>query len=351
MRALVVRKLGNPVPSSTEKVPYQVVEDHPTQQVLPANAVRIKVAAAGLNFADALQVQGLYQVKPPLPFIPGAEVSGEVLEAGRDVRTLSVGEQVCAVTQNGGFASEIVVRESAVVKLPPHSDVAAAAGLPVAFGTAHLALKERANLKAGQTVLILGAGGGVGIAAVQIAKILGAKVIAVARGAKKAEVLYQLGADVVIDTSGPGIVERSSTEYNAPKGLSNLLVSAAGVDVVFDTVGGTAFAESLKVVKWGAHILIIGFASGSIPKIAANIALVKNLTVHGIFWGSHQMYEPRIFRRTLEESVQWLGQGKLQVPVSHRFPLEQASQAFSALLTRESVGKVLLLPNAPASKL
>lgn len=368
MKALVVRQLGNPVPSPTEKRPYAVSADHPTPQYLAPNAVRIKVAASGLNFADALQVMGQYQVKPKLPFIPGSEVSGKVIEIGRDVRTLAVGDSVCAVTQGGGFAGEVVIKQGGVVKLPDHVDLIAAAGLPVIFGTAHLAIKERAQVKAGQTVLILGAAGGVGVAAVQICKVLGAKVVAVARGESKAKLLTELGADAVIDTSAnhqgggaaPGRQPAPEDEgYGALGGpgaqnqgpaLRDLIKKAApdGVDVIFDPVGGTPFAEALKTLKWGGQIAIIGFASGTIPKIAANIALVKNWTIHGIFWGAHQQAQPRVFRRTLEESVQWLSEGKVRVPVSHKFPLEQASDAFKALLSRQVIGKILLVPDSGA---
>ncbi|KAK9809173.1 hypothetical protein WJX72_010753 [[Myrmecia] bisecta] len=357
MRALLCKQLGNPLTKEAEKKPLKVVDDHPSP-ALPANGVRILVTAAGFNFADVLQVQGQYQERPKLPFIPGSEVSGRVMEVGRDVRTVKVGDMVCGVTNGGAFAEECVIRESSVWVLPAGVDVLAAAGLPVAFGTAHVALEERAQVKPGQTVLILGAAGGVGIAAVQIAKLLGAKVVAVVRGQHKAEVVRQLGADKVVDTSQapqPPVASPSGrhTQAQPPPPLRALIKAAApqGVDVVVDMVGGAPFAEALKTVRWGAQILLIGFASGSIPKIAANVALVKNLTFHGIFWGSYTLHRPRVLRQSLEQLVQWLAEGRIVVPISHKVPLDRAPDAFKAMMSREVVGKVLLLPGLPQARL
>ncbi|KAK9915971.1 hypothetical protein WJX75_006753 [Coccomyxa subellipsoidea] len=341
MRALVCSKLGDPLATEIGKNPLDIVQNHPKPELRDRD-VRIQIVAASLNFADALQVQGQYQDKPPLPFIPGSEVSGIVTEVGSKVRSVKSGQQVCAVTRGGAFAEEVVVPEGAVLKLPQGVDLVTAAGLPVAFGTSHVALKERANLQPGQTVLVLGAAGGVGIAAVQISKAMGAKVVAVCRGSSKAEALKRLGADAVIDTSQhPDTPLRALIKKEAPK----------GIDVVYDPVGGSAFQEALKVAKWGAQILIIGFASGTIPKVAANIALVKNLTLHGVFWGSYMQHKPSVLQKSLQELVSWWAEGKISIPVSHRFPLEQFKEAFKTLMHREAVGKVLLLLGSSTSRL
>ncbi|KAK9818978.1 hypothetical protein WJX81_001512 [Elliptochloris bilobata] len=310
MKALICKQLGHPL-ATDDKKPLKLVQNHPQPSPsLPANGVRIRVTAAALNFSDALQIQGLYQDRPKLPFVPGSEVSGVVIEVGRDVRTVQVGDAVCAVMRGGGFAEEVVVRDGAALKLPAGTDVAAAAGLPLAFGTSHVALAERANLQPGQTVLVLGAAGGVGIAAVQIAKVMGARVVAVCRGSAKAAALRALGADAVVDTAAAG--------KDVP--LRQLIKAAApqGIDVVYDPVGGVAFMESLKTINWGAQILIIGFASGTIPKISSNIALVKNATLHGVFWGSYMQHRPRVLRQSLEQLLAWLGEGRISIPIFHR---------------------------------
>lgn len=334
-KALVCERLGDPTeglghPHSALKLTLM-----PAPPLVHPNAVRIRVAAAALNFADALTLQGKYQEKPKLPFVPGSECSGTVVEVGRDVRTLKVGDKVCAVTQGGAFAEEVIARENLVVKLSPTADVEAAAGLPVAYGTAWLALRERANLRPGQTILVLGAAGGVGLAAVQLAKCMGARVIAVARGASKMDALREAGADECIDLM-----------VHKPEQLKGLLHYSApqGVDCVFDPVGGPLLLEALKCVRWGAHILIIGFASGQIPKIPANIALVKNLTVHGIYWGSYQFKDARTFRKSLDEIARLYDSGAIAVSVSHRFSLAQAPEAFSIMMNRQVIGKIVLLP-------
>lgn len=333
--ALRCERLGDPQEALGRPHSALTLAALPATPLTHPNGVRIRVAAAALNFADALQLQGRYQEKPNLPFTPGSECSGTVVEVGRDVRTVKVGDKVCAVTQGGSFAEEVVARENAVVRLSPSADLEAAAGLPVAYGTAWLALRERANLRPGQTVLVLGAAGGVGLAAVQLAKATGARVIAVARGASKMEVLREAGADECVDMAN-----------HKPEQLKGLLRYSAsqGVDVVFDPVGGQLLTEALKCVRWGAQILIIGFASGQIPKIAANIALVKNLTVHGIYWGSYQQRNPRVFRQSLDEVARLFDSGAIRVNISHRLSLAQAPEAFSILMNRQVIGKIVLLP-------
>lgn len=285
--------------------------------------------------------QGLYQEKPKLPFIPGSECSGVISEVGRDVRGLRPGDSVCAVTQSGAFAEEVTAPAMCTIRLPSSCDTESAAGLPVAFGTAWMALHDRARVQRGQSVLVLGAAGGVGLAAVQLSKVLGARVIAIARGASKVEALKAAGADVTIDM-----------QRHKPEDLKGLVKAAEpqGVHVLFDPVGGTLAAESLKCMRWGGHVVIIGFASGKIPVIPANLCLVKNLTVDGVYWGSNMVHRPKQFRESLDAIGKLFADGDITVNVSHRYSLEQASEAFSVLLNRGVVGKILLLP-APRSML
>ncbi|CAI7887938.1 unnamed protein product [Closterium sp. NIES-54] len=254
--------------------------------------------------------------------------------------------------------------------VPPAVPFPAAAALPVAFGTAHLALTQRAHVGRGQVVLVLGAGGGVGVAAVQICKLLGATVIAVARGAEKASLLASLGADLVIDTA-------QHTQPNAIRDQTNQFLKqqsqqrsaggpggrpgggaggkggrggrgGGGVDVLFDTVGGEQFKQGLRVMRWGGHVLVIGFASGTIPSIPANIALVKNLTIHGVYWGSYMQHDPAVLRASMHQLLAWLASGTISVHVSHSFTFNQVHQAIFTLLNRKAVGKVVLLPPSAA---
>jgi sacsin len=270
-----------------------------------------------------------------LPFVPGNECSGVVIEVGRDVLSLKIGDRVCAVVQNGAFAEEVVAQALATVKLPASCDVEAAAGLPVAFGTAWMALKDRANVQPGQTVLILGAAGGVGFAAVQLSKALGAVVVAVAQGSAKMEALRAAGADECIDMQG-----------RKPEDLRMLIKRAVphGVDVLFDPVGGALFSEAFKTIKWGGHIVVVGFASGKVPSLPGNLLLVKNLTVSGLYWGKTLTMNPAAFRRSLEEIARLYANSDIAVHVSHTYSLEQAAEAFGVLMNRRVIGKLLLCP-------
>ncbi|KAL6780880.1 hypothetical protein ACKKBG_A08850 [Auxenochlorella protothecoides x Auxenochlorella symbiontica] len=339
MRAVVCTRLGDASkPFGSPDAPLALVDDQPRQQ-LPSKGVRIRVSAGALNFADALMVKGTYQEKPPLPFIPGSECSGTVIEVGSGVRSVAVGDKVCALTPSQALCEEAVADEASVVRLDPSTSEARleeAAGLPVTYGTAYLALVDRARLAPGQTLLVLGAGGGVGLAAVQLGRALGARVVAVARGPEKGVVLRAAGADAVIDSAAAGKL-RDAIKAAAPR----------GVDVVLDPVGGDHFFEAFKCVAWGAHMLVIGFAGG-VPKIPANIALVKNTTIHGIYWGSYQRKQPAVFRRSLDECAALFSQGKVSVHASHRFPLEQAPEAFAVLMNRGVIGKLLVLPRKQA---
>uniref|UniRef100_A0A7S0S512 Enoyl reductase (ER) domain-containing protein n=1 Tax=Chlamydomonas leiostraca TaxID=1034604 RepID=A0A7S0S512_9CHLO len=339
-RALVCDKTGDPTLPVGSGV-LRVANDYQCPTLKPGH-VRVAVTAASVNYADPLRVKGEYQVKMPLPFVPGSEASGTVVECGKGVTRLSPGDKVVLFQQGGAFAEETVVHEAAVWKVPDGVDLAVAAAVPVTYGTADLALRHRANTQPGQTVLVLGAGGGVGVAAVQIAKVIGAKVIAVTQGAQKCDFLRQQGADAVIDTSTMSKEQplHKLIKAHAPK----------GVHVVIDPVGGVFFSEALKSVAWGAHIAVIGFAAGGIPKIPANILLVKNTTVHGLFWGSYMQHDPKILRSSMDDIMAWFAKGQLQPHVSHSFSLEEAPQAFKTMLERKMMGKILITPG-PRSKM
>ncbi|KAG2434122.1 hypothetical protein HXX76_007849 [Chlamydomonas incerta] len=310
---------------------------------LPDGHVRVQVAAASLNFPDALQIKGEYQDKPKLPFVPGSEVSGVVTEVASGVKSLRVGDKVCAVRQTGAFAEQAVVPAPAAWKVPEGLALEDAAAIPIVYGTADVSLRHRAQLKPGQTVLVLGAAGGVGVAALQLAKLAGAKVVAVAGGAAKADFLRAQGADAVVDSEAAAAAKtplHKAIKQAAPK----------GVDVVFDPVGGAQLFEALKCVAWGAQYLVIGFASGDIPKVPANLLLVKNTTMHGVFWGSYMMHQPRVLADSMRQVLEWFAQGKLRVEVFARFPLERVTEAFQVILDRRVRGKVLLTM-APQARL
>ncbi|GJP45293.1 hypothetical protein CLOM_g4697 [Closterium sp. NIES-68] len=353
MDAVVCRRVGSLKPSAppSEKDALLAFERNFVVPSLPrapsskrASSLLIRVAAASLNFADALQIMGQYQERPPVPFVPGAEVAGVVEEVGEG-EGFKRGDRVCAVVGGGGFADLVVTNEGSCFKLPPSVPFPAAAALPVAFGTAHVALAHRACVGRGHVVLVLGAGGGVGVAAVQICKLLGATVIAVARGAEKARLLSSLGADLIIDTAQhtqKDAIREQTRQFLKDRGLPG------GVDVLFDAVGGEQFKQGLRVMRWGGHVLIIGFASGAIPSIPANIALVKNLTIHGIYWGSYMQHDPSVLRSSMRQLLSWLAEGAISVHVSHTFGFDQVHQAILTLLKRKAVGKVVLLPPSTA---
>lgn len=344
MRAVVCRKLGDPTLPMSETSPLYVDEAHPKPSVSSPASVVVRVVASSVNFATGLQVEGKYQEKPPLPYVPGEDFSGRVVAVGDKVARVKVGDAVCGVATGGAFAEELVVDESSVYKVPEGCDLLQAGGLPIAFGTSHVALVHRANLQPGQVLLVLGAGGGVGASAVQIGKLLGAVVIGVARGQEKAELLRTLGADLVVDPSDGGLINSVKAFLKSRK--------LRGVDVLYDPVGGKLFKDSMKLLAWGAQILVIGFASGDIPTIPANILLVKNLTAHGLYWGSYKTFNPKVMQDSMQELLEMLTNGSLRVHISHKFSLHEANRAFAMVRQREVRGKVIILPSeSPKSKL
>jgi NADPH2:quinone reductase len=306
------------------------VEDVPAPQLTDGN-VRIAVRAAGVNFADTLIIAGKYQIKPPPPFSPGFEIAGEVLECGPGVSRVKPGDRVMAVIEYGGFAEQVVAPETEVHVLPDTVTDQVGAGFPVAYGTSHLGLKHRARLRAGETLLVHGAAGGVGLTAVEIGKRLGAVVIATAGGAEKLQIAAEAGADHVIDS-------RTGDVRESVKALTD----GCGADVVYDPVGGSLFDASLRCTAPGGRILLVGFASGEIPQIPANILMVKNIDAIGFYWGAHRIFAPDVMASSFEELLAWLGEGSLQPHVSGTYSLTEAAKALQDLRARRTTGKVVL---------
>ncbi|XP_030932062.1 quinone oxidoreductase-like protein 2 homolog [Quercus lobata] len=338
MEALVVRKLGDPTTKDWESSPIVLSKEEAIPAFESPTAVRVRVKATSLNYANYLQIQGMYQEKPPLPFIPGSDYSGVVDAVGPKVSQFKVGDPVCSFAALGSYAQFIVTEESQLFRVPDGCDLVGAGALPVAFGTSHVALVHRAQLSSGQVLLVLGAAGGVGLAALQIGKVCGAIVIAVARGTEKVRFLKSLGvADHVVDLSSQNVtVTQSVKDFLKSRNLK-------GVDVLYDPVGGKLAKETMRLLNWGAHILVIGFASGEVPVIPANIALVKNWTVHGLYWGSYKIHRPRVLEDSVRELLSWMARGLITIHISHTYNLSEANLAFSAIKDRKVVGKVMLV--------
>jgi NADPH2:quinone reductase len=293
--------------------------------------VLVKVAAAGLNFADLLIIKGEYQEKPELPFAPGLEIAGRIERVGSDVDGVAPGQRVMATVAYGGFAEFAIARASDVVALPDGVDDVTAAGFAVAYGTAYGSLQWATRLEAGETLLVHGAAGGVGLATVECGKALGAEVIATARGKERLEVASAHGADHVIDTSSEDIRERVKA-----------LTSGRGADVVFDPIGGDVFEASLRSLAWSGRLLIIGFAGGRVQQIPANILLVKNVSAIGFYWGSYRKHDPRRVQAGFETLLDWASDGRIAPHVSMTFELGQFREALETLRARKSTGKIVL---------
>lgn len=293
--------------------------------------VAIAVRAAGVNFADTLMIAGKYQEKPPFPFTPGLEGAGRVLAVGTGVEGLAVGDRVMALCDHGAFAEEMIARASDIFPVPATMDWTLAAGFPITYGTAHGALTWHAGLRAGQTLVVHGAGGGVGLAAVEVGKALGARVIASAGGASKLALAEAHGADALIDSRAEDIRARMLE-----------LTDGRGADVILDPVGGAVFEASLRAIAWGGRILVIGFASGEVPKIPANLLLVKNIAAMGIYWGSYRKRAPEMLAAQFQELGRWFEEGRLKPGVNHVMPFAEAAAALRLLLDRKARGKVVL---------
>lgn len=306
--------------------------DEVASPAMGAGEVRIGVKAAGVNFPDILMCEGKYQVKLPMPFVPGLEVAGQVLEAGSSVRHVKPGDRVMAFARlAGGFAEEIVLPGGIVTPIPDRMDFETAAAFPVAYGTAHFALDYRGHLKSGETLVVLGATGGVGLAAIECGKLLGARVIAAAGGADKLALAKEYGADEVVDYRAESLRDRLRE-----------LTNNQGVDVVFDPVGGSAFDACVRAIGWEGRILVIGFASGEVPKPAANLILVKNFSVIGVVFGEHSHRYPDETRARLTELLRAWEAGKLRPRIHKAYPLAKAAEAFAEITARRVQGKMVL---------
>lgn len=309
-----------------------VVADVPVPEP-KAGEVRVHVAAAGINFPDALIVQKKYQVQPPLPFTPGTEVAGTVDKVGEGVRHVKPGDRVIAFVGIGGFAEHACAPAALVAPIPPGVTDAVAAAFTLTYATSHHALFDRGALKSGETLLVLGAGGGVGLAAVELGKVGGARVIAAASSAEKLQAAREHGADVLIDYTRQDLRE-------AVKAATD----GKGVDVVYDPVGGPLTEAAVRSLAWRGRLLVIGFAQGEIPQIAANLLLIKGTSAVGVFWGDFAKREPKANGAMLAELFGWLAAGKLRPYVSKTFSLQEVPLALRSLLDRTAVGKLVVVP-------
>ncbi len=297
------------------------------------NELLLKILAAGINFPDALLVQGLYQVKPDTPFTPGMEFCGEVIGTGSAVKDFDIGDRVISFNLSyGAFAEQITLPAMAAIKIPRTIEPPQAASLIVAHGTAHHALKQRAMLQAGEALVVLGAAGGTGLAAVQIGKAMGAKVIAAASTDEKLELAQNHGADATINYSQESLKDAIRQHTNGK-----------GADVIYDPVGGDAFDASVRSIARYGRMLVIGFASGTIPKLPVNLALVKEISLVGVFWGTFTQKEPALFKVNMQELLEWYQQGVISVAVDRTFSLSETSAALEYVMGRQVKGKVAVV--------
>ncbi len=322
MKAVLCKQYGPP--SSL------VVEDVPSPVPGPRQ-VLVEVHAAGVNFPDSLIIQGKYQFRPDLPFSPGAEVAGVVKALGEGVTNVRVGERVIAATTWGGYAQRVLAQAERVIAMPDGMEFETAAGFLIAYGTSHHALKDRGELKAGETVLVLGAAGGVGLAAVEIAKAMGARVIAAASSDEKLAVCREHGADATINYGTQDLRERIKA-----------LTDGRGVDVVYDPVGGDLSEPALRSMAWRGRFLVVGFAAGSIPSIPLNLTLLKGCAIVGVFWGAFVRNEPKRNEEELRELVAWVREGRLRPRISGVYPLERCGEALQQVMDRKVTGKFVL---------
>ncbi|MCZ8130945.1 MAG: NADPH:quinone oxidoreductase family protein [Steroidobacteraceae bacterium] len=300
---------------------------------LPPGHVRVKVTCASVNYPDALMVLGAYQVKPALPFVPGAELAGTVTEVGEGVTHLRPGDRVLALCWLGAFATEAVVEARLALPLDAAIDFAHAAALPMTYGTAFHALLDRAQLRAGETLLVLGAGGGVGLAAVELGRHMGATVIAAASSSAKLEAARARGADHAIDYGTQDL-----------RAELRRITGGRGPDVILDPVGGSYAEPALRSIAWGGRYLVVGFAAGDIPRVPLNLPLLKGCAVIGVFWGEFLKREADRGADELRQLLAWLKDGTLRPLVSARVPLERAAEAMRTVHERGAVGKIVVEP-------
>lgn len=324
MQALTCQEFAPIDAHSVESVAIPVAKPH---------EVLIKIEAAGVNFPDGLLVQGLYQMRPAFPFTPGAEVCGTVVEVGVEVKHLQPGAKVIGWCMLGGYAEYVAVPSNLVMPIPDTFDAQQAAALMTAHATAHHALKQRGQCQAGDIVLVTGAAGGTGTAAVQIAKQMGATVIAACSTDEKCEFAKAQGADYTINTSTQSIKEQAKA-----------ITHGQGVDIVYECVGGDIFNQCVSALGFGGRLLVIGFAGGEIPKFSVNLALVKSIAIVGVYWGSFTQHDYSSFQENMAELMGWFAQGTIQVHIDRVFTLQEANAALRYVASRQVKGKVVLVP-------
>lgn len=322
MKAVLCKAFGPP-----ENLSFEEVESLKPQK----GEVVIGTVAAAVNFPDLLVIQDKYQFKPKLPFSPGGEVAGVILAVGEGVTSLAVGDRVVAWAPFGCFAEEVVFPEAHVIKIPDALDLVTASTLLIAYGTTHHALVDRAHLKAGETLVVLGAAGGVGLAAIEMGRLLGARVIACASSDEKLEVCRAKGAHEVINYAREDLKERLKA------------IAPEGVDVIYDPVGGPYAEAALRAIGWKGRYLVIGFAAGDIPRIPLNLVLLKGCQIVGVFWGAFTTREATRYREGLAEVFEWIVQKKLVPHIDARYPLAEAPKALLAMAERKVKGKIVLV--------
>lgn len=322
MKAILCKAFGAP----SSLVLEEVESPKPKEK-----EVLVTLKACGVNFPDTLIIQGLYQFKPALPFTPGSDIAGIVKEVGEGVKHLKVGDEVFGFVMNGGFAEEVIVPSNACFLKPKDMDFPVAASFMMAYGTSYHALKDRAQLKAGETLLILGASGGVGLAAVELGKLMGAKVIAAASSDDKLALCKEYGADATINYAAEDLKTRIKE-----------LTEGKGVDVVYDPVGGTYSEAALRSMAWEGRFLVVGFAAGDIPKIPLNLALLKGCSIVGVFWGGFVTKTPKKNMQNTMELMHWYSEKKLKPHIHGVYPLADTAQALSEMMNRRVKGKIVI---------
>lgn len=323
MKAVLCREFGPPESLKVEE----------TADLSPGKGeVLVAVRACGVNFPDVLMIQGKYQFQPPMPFAPGGEVSGVIEALGEGVTDVAVGDRVIASTGFGGFAEQVVVEAGRVIPMPDEMNFETAAAFVMTYGTSHYALKDRAHLQAGETLLVLGAGGGVGLAAVELGKAMGARVIAAASTDEKLAICKQHGADDVINYTTEDLKERAKA-----------LTDGNGVDVVYDPVGGDYAESALRAIAWDGRFLVIGFAAGDIPRIPLNLPLLKSCQIVGVFWGAFVARDPESNRENLMELMNLFVSGKIKPHVSMCYEFDEAGRALRDMMERRVIGKAVIL--------
>lgn len=322
MRAVLCKELGPPESLVVEEIPSPEIK---------SGQVLVRVGACGVNFPDTLIIQGKYQHKPDLPFSPGGEIAGEVIDVASDVSNVKKGDRVIALCGHGGFAEEIAIDANRVVHIPDQMDYVTASSFLLTYGTSYHGLKQRANLQPGETLLVLGAAGGVGLAAVELGKAMGAKVIAAASTDEKLALAKDHGADELINYSTEDLKDRVKE-----------LSGGKGVDVVYDPVGGDLFEPAVRATGWNGRILVIGFAGGYIPKLPVNLVLLKGSSVVGVFWGEFTRRQPKDSAQNNKELLEMYLQGKVRPHISQTFPLDKAADALNVLQNRQAKGKLVV---------